>query len=86
MITALSGKVEEGQGARAELTRAAAEELRLPVARARLVLADTDLVPDDGVTAGSRTTPVNMPQMRRARPWAGRWRGRTRAIVTGAHR
>ena len=65
-ITALSGKVEEGQGARAELTQAAAEELRVPVARVRLVMADTDLVPDDGITAGSRTTPRNVPEMRQA--------------------
>jgi isoquinoline 1-oxidoreductase subunit beta len=65
-ITALSGKVEEGQGPRAELTQAAAEELRVPVDRVRLVMADTDLVPDDGITAGSRTTPVNVPEMRRA--------------------
>ncbi len=65
-ITALSGKVEEGQGARAELSQAAAEELRVPVDRVRLVMADTDLVPDDGITAGSRTTPSNVPQMRQA--------------------
>ncbi|HSD27494.1 MAG TPA: molybdopterin cofactor-binding domain-containing protein, partial [Vicinamibacteria bacterium] len=65
-ITALSGKVEEGQGPRAELTQAAAEELRVPVEQVRLVMADTDLVPDDGITAGSRTTPVNVPEMRRA--------------------
>lgn len=65
-VTALSGKVEEGQGARAELTQAAAEELRVPVARVRLVMADTDLVPDDGITAGSRTTPRNVPEMRQA--------------------
>ncbi|HSD29916.1 MAG TPA: molybdopterin cofactor-binding domain-containing protein [Vicinamibacteria bacterium] len=65
-ITALSGKVEEGQGPRAELTQAAAEELRVPVERVRLVMADTDLVPDDGITAGSRTTPANVPEMRRA--------------------
>lgn len=65
-ITALSGKVEEGQGPRAELTQAAAEELRVAVERVRLVMADTDLVPDDGITAGSRTTPVNVPEMRRA--------------------
>jgi CO/xanthine dehydrogenase Mo-binding subunit len=65
-ITALSGKVEEGQGPRAELTQAAAEELRVPVEQVRLVMADTDLVPDDGITAGSRTTPINVPEMRRA--------------------
>lgn len=65
-ITALSGKVEEGQGPRAELTQAAAEELRVPVERVRLVMSDTDLVPDDGITAGSRTTPRNVPEMRQA--------------------
>jgi isoquinoline 1-oxidoreductase len=65
-ITALSGKVEEGQGPRAELTQAAAEELRVAVDRVRLVMADTDLVPDDGMTAGSRTTPRNVSEMRQA--------------------
>ena len=65
-ITALSGKVEEGQGPRAELSQAAAEELRVAVDRVRLVMADTDLVPDDGITAGSRTTPRNVPEMRQA--------------------
>jgi CO/xanthine dehydrogenase Mo-binding subunit len=65
-ITALSGKVEEGQGPRAELSQAAAEELRVPVDEVRLVMADTDLVPDDGITAGSRTTPRNVPEMRQA--------------------
>ncbi len=65
-VTALSGKVEEGQGPRAELTQAAAEELRLPLDRVRLVMADTELVPDDGITAGSRTTPRNVPEMRQA--------------------
>lgn len=65
-FTCLSGKVEEGQGARTELTQAAAEELRVPVDRVRLLMADTDLVPDDGITAGSRTTPSNVPPMRQA--------------------
>jgi isoquinoline 1-oxidoreductase beta subunit len=65
-FTALSGKVEEGQGPRAELTQAAAEELRVAADQVRLVMADTDLVPDDGITAGSRTTPRNVPEMRQA--------------------
>ncbi|MEN6335945.1 MAG: molybdopterin cofactor-binding domain-containing protein [Phycisphaerales bacterium] len=65
-ITAFSGKVDEGQGARTELSQAAAEELRIPVQRVRLVMADTDFVPDDGITAGSRTTPYNVPPMRQA--------------------
>lgn len=65
-ISVMTGKVEEGQGARAQLSQAAAEELRVPVERIRLTMADTDLVPDDGITAGSRTTPYNVPPMRQA--------------------
>ncbi len=63
-ITVLTGKVEMGQGARAELTQAAAEELRVPVSRIQLVMGDTSLVPDDGITAGSRTTPSTVPAVR----------------------
>lgn len=63
-ISVMTGKVEEGQGARAQLSQAAAEELQVPVGRIRLVMADTDLVPDDGITAGSRTTPYNVPAVR----------------------
>jgi CO/xanthine dehydrogenase Mo-binding subunit len=65
-IAVMSGKVEEGQGARTELSQAAAEELRVPFDRIRIVMADTDFVPDDGITAGSRTTPGNVPPMRQA--------------------
>ncbi len=63
-ITVMTGKVELGQGARAEITQAAAEELRVSPYRIRLVMGDTDLVPDDGVTAGSRTTPSTVPAVR----------------------
>ena len=64
-ITVMTGKVEEGQGARAQLTQAAAEELRVAADRINLVMADTALVPDDGRTAGSRTTPSTVPSVRR---------------------
>jgi len=64
-ITVLTGKVEMGQGARAELTQAAAEELRVPVSRIHMLMGDTGLVPDDGITAGSRTTPSTVPAVRR---------------------
>jgi len=64
-ISVMTGKVEEGQGARAELTQAAAEELRVTVDRIQLIMADTALVPNDGITAGSRTTPINVPAVRR---------------------
>jgi isoquinoline 1-oxidoreductase subunit beta len=65
-ITVLTGKVECGQGARAELTQAAAEELRLAVEQLTLVMADTGLCPDDGITAGSGSTPGTVPTIRRA--------------------
>jgi isoquinoline 1-oxidoreductase len=65
-IAVMTGKVEEGQGARTELSQAAAEELRVPFDRIRLVMADTDFVPDDGGTSGSQTTPRNVPAMRQA--------------------
>jgi isoquinoline 1-oxidoreductase len=63
-ITVMTGKVEAGQGARAELSQAAAEELRVPVSRIQLVMADTSLGPDDGITAGSRSTPASVPAVR----------------------
>jgi hypothetical protein len=53
-ITVMTGKVELGQGARAELTQAAAEELRVGAERVQVIMADTALVPNDGITAGSR--------------------------------
>jgi len=63
-ITVLAGKVEGGQGARAELTQAAAEELRVAASRIQLILADTGQVPDDGMTAGSGSTPRTVPAVR----------------------
>jgi isoquinoline 1-oxidoreductase len=64
VITVMTGKVECGQGARAELTQAAAEELRVAAAIVQLIMADTGLVPDDGMTAGSGTTPRTVPAVR----------------------
>ncbi len=63
-ITVLVGKVEAGQGARAELTQAAAEELRVSPDHIQLIMADTNLVPDDGITAGSGTSPRTVPSVR----------------------
>ncbi|MEW5978568.1 MAG: molybdopterin cofactor-binding domain-containing protein [Acidobacteriota bacterium] len=65
-ITLLTGKVEVGQGSRTQLGQAAAEELKVPLDRISLVMADTALVPDDGGTAGSRTTPSTVPAVRKA--------------------
>lgn len=65
IITVFTSKVEVGQGSRTELTMAAAEELGVPVDHVRLVMADTSVGPNDGGTAGSRTTPDAVPAVRR---------------------
>jgi isoquinoline 1-oxidoreductase len=65
-VTAFTSKVEVGQGSRTQITQAVAEELMVPLDRVRLVMADTDVCPDDGGTAGSRTTPATVPAVRRA--------------------
>jgi CO/xanthine dehydrogenase Mo-binding subunit len=65
-ITVMTGKVEAGQGARAEISQAAAEELRVAVEKIQLIMADTAMVPDDGITAGSGTTPRTLPAVRQA--------------------
>ena len=63
---AFTGKVELGQGTRALLTQAFAEELRVPVDRVDLVMGDTALCPDDGGTWASLTTPQTVPVIRQA--------------------
>jgi nicotinate dehydrogenase subunit B len=64
-VTVYTGKVEVGQNIRTSLTQVVAEELRLPPARIRLVMADTAQTPYDFGTAGSRTTPVMAAELRR---------------------
>jgi nicotinate dehydrogenase subunit B len=64
-ITALTGKVEVGQNIRTSLSQAVAEELCVPIETVRLVMGDTQLVPFDMGTFGSRTTPVMNLQLRR---------------------
>ncbi|MBI1355283.1 MAG: molybdopterin-dependent oxidoreductase [Acidobacteria bacterium] len=65
-ITVLTGKVDVGQGSRGQIRQAAAEELRVSPEAVRVRLADTDVTPNDGSTAGSRTTPSTVPVVRRA--------------------
>ncbi len=66
VVTAATGKVEVGQNARTSLTQAVADELRLPIDSVRMLMGDTDHVPYDMGTFGSRTTPTMVPQLRRA--------------------
>lgn len=65
-VTLFTGKVQVGQGSRTQLAQAAAEELRIPLNRIQVVMADTDRVPDDGGTYGSQTTPRTVPTVRHA--------------------
>ena len=65
VVTVYTGKVEIGQNIRTSLTQVVAEELRTPVERIRLVMADTALTPYDMGTFGSSTTPQMASQLRR---------------------
>ena len=64
-ITVFTGKVEVGQNIRTSLSQAVAEELRVPLGSVHLVMGDTQLVPFDMGTFGSRTTPIMNLQLRR---------------------
>ncbi len=61
------GKVDGGQGSRGQLAQAAAEELRVPLEQdSQSCWATPALCPNDGSTAGSRTTPRTVPAVRQA--------------------
>ncbi len=57
MVQIFTGKTEVGQNIRTSLSQAVAEELYVPIASIRMLMADTDLVPFDMGTFGSRSTP-----------------------------
>ena len=63
-VTVFTGKVECGQNIRTSLAQSVAEELRVPLDSIAMVMGDTDLVPWDAGTFGSRTTPTMGPQLR----------------------
>lgn len=65
-VTFFTGKTEIGQNIRTSLSQGIAEELPMPLESISLIMADTDLVPWDGGTVGSRTTSQMFPQLRRA--------------------
>src|SRR5262245_55549271 len=65
-ITAFSGKVELGTGVRTALAQIVAEELDVPFERIRMVMGDTALTPDEGITAGSQTISAGGSKLRRA--------------------
>ncbi len=63
-VKVFTGKVEVGQNIRTSLAQAVAEELRVSFDSITMVMGDTDLVPWDMGTFGSRTTPTMAPQLR----------------------
>ncbi len=64
-VTVYTGKVEVGQNIRTSLAQSVAEELRVAFDTITMVMGDTDLVPWDAGTFGSRTTPTMGPQLRK---------------------
>jgi isoquinoline 1-oxidoreductase len=64
LVTVFTGKVELGQNIRTSLTQVVAEELQVPPAQVRLVMADTQQTPFDMGTFGSMTTPVMAAHLR----------------------
>jgi nicotinate dehydrogenase subunit B len=65
-VSAFTGKTEVGQNIRTSLSMVVAEELKVPLSSIQMVMADTDLVPWDAGTFGSRTTPDMASQLRKA--------------------
>ncbi|HEY3929069.1 MAG TPA: molybdopterin cofactor-binding domain-containing protein [Candidatus Koribacter sp.] len=63
-VTVNTGKVEVGQNIRTSLAQQVAEELRTDFASIEMIMGDTDLVPWDMGTFGSRTTPTMGPELR----------------------
>ena len=65
-VSVYTGKVEVGQNIRTSLSQIVAEELMVPVLSIKMIMGDTDLVPFDAGTFGSRTTPQMGTQLRKA--------------------
>jgi isoquinoline 1-oxidoreductase len=63
-ITVYTGKAEVGQNIRTSLSQVVAEELHAPLDMIKMVMADTQRVPYDAGTFGSRTTPSMSPILR----------------------
>jgi nicotinate dehydrogenase subunit B len=58
-VTAYTGKEELGQGMSTSQIQLVAEELSVPFHRVKLIVADTSMTPDQGVTSGSQSHPAN---------------------------
>src|SRR5213595_894341 len=69
-VTALSGKIEFGQGIRTAFAQIVADELDVPIERVNVVLGDTDQVPFDFGTFGSHSVAQETPLLRKAAAFA----------------
>ena len=69
-VTALSGKIEFGQGIRTAFAQIVADELDVPIERVNVVLGDTDQVPFDFGTFGSHSVAQEAPLLRKAAAFA----------------
>jgi nicotinate dehydrogenase subunit B len=65
-ITALTGKVELGQGIKTALLQVVAEELEVPFNQVTLITADTNRTVDEGYTAGSHSVQDSGTALRNA--------------------
>lgn len=80
-VTALSGKVEFGQGIRTGFAQIVADELDVPLERVTVVMGDTDVSPHDWGTYGSHSTQQEAPIFRRAAAF-----GRAQLLARAARR
>ena len=65
-VTLMIGKVELGQGNITAVAQVCADELAIDLARLKVISGDTELVPNEGVTAGSQSMPNCAPAVQQA--------------------
>jgi CO/xanthine dehydrogenase Mo-binding subunit len=65
-VTLMIGKVELGQGNVTAVAQVCADELGIDLARLKIISGDTELVPNEGVTAGSQSMPNCAPAVQQA--------------------
>ncbi len=65
-VTVFSGKVELGTGVKTALAQIVADELDVDFDQVHMVMGDTGVVPDEGITAGSSTLRIGGFALRKA--------------------
>jgi nicotinate dehydrogenase subunit B len=65
-VTLMIGKVELGQGNVTAVAQVCADELAIDLTRLKIISGDTELVPNEGVTAGSQSMPNCAPAVQQA--------------------